>query len=306
MTKVEDCGDRLPRLLPSVELAAQVSTVPEVSSAREGWQDVELQLFRDLPNAIDLPGLRDETLVTHLAGPVLVEAGGGTDRRDRRWINPGQVGVTPAGSRVQRSFKGRPQVILTHLKPDRLRAVAADMFERDPAQISLVPTLAETDEVTDRLTQLLLAEARSTMPGGRLMTETLANALMVHVLRRHSNLAPRAPDVVAGLSPGRVRRVIEHMHAHLDEAVSLAELARVGGLSPSRFARAFRCATGQPPHRFLLGIRLEKARVLLESSEVPIIEVALRCGFGQPSHFAAMFRKATGLTPKAWRAERRR
>ena len=195
--------------------------------------------------------------------------------------------------------------MLTHLRPERLHALAEDMFDLDPARVGLVPKLAETDDVVDRLTELLLAEAGSPMPGGRLMTETLSTALMVHVLRHHSNLAFPVVEAAPALSPARVRRVVDYMHAHMDEALSLAELAQIGGLSLSRFARTFRSATGQPPHRFLLDLRLEQARILLEQSELPIIEVGLRCGFGQPSHFAAMFRKATGLTPRAWRAERR-
>ena len=306
MAEADDSRRHLPRLMPSARIAELLPVGPELSSLQDGWRDVVLQVFRDLPSSIDLPGLHDHTLVTHLAGPVLVEAVEGPGSFERRWINQGQVGITPCGSRVRRAFKGRPQVMLTHLKPERLGALAEDMFDLDPARVGLVPKLAATDDVVDRLTQLLLAEAKSRMPGGRLMTETLSTALMVHVLRHHSNLAPAMAKVVPGLSPGRVRRVVDYMHAHMDEALSLAELARIGGLSLSRFVRAFHSATGQPPHRFLLGIRLEKARVLLEHSELPVIEVGLQCGFGQPSHFAAMFRKATGLTPRAWRTERRR
>ena len=107
------------------------------------------------------------------------------------------------------------------------------------------------------------------------------------------------------MSPGRVQRVIDHMRAHVDEALSLAQLAQVGGLSPSRFVSAFREATGQPPYRFLVRLRIEKARELLEHTDLSVIEVGLRCGFEQPSHFATMFRKATGLAPRAWRLERR-
>lgn len=296
----EDTG-----LLTAAALAELLPIRPVLSSPRDGWQDVVLQRYRDLPGTIDVPGLRDEVLVGYLAGPFLAEAGGGTGRFERRWIGPGQVGVNPAGSPVRRILKGKPDVVLVHLASAKVRAVAEEMFGLDPARVTLVPKLGEPDEVADRLIRLLLTEAESPMPGTGLMVEALSRALAVHVLRRHSSLAPRTPEGPATLSTGRVRRVVDHMRAHVDEALSLARLAQVGGLSPSRFVRAFREATGEPPHRFLIGLRVEKARELLEHTDLPVIEVGLRCGFEQPSHFATMFRKATGLTPRAWRRERR-
>ncbi len=76
------------------------------------------------------------------------------------------------------------------------------------------------------------------------------------------------------------------------------------GLSPSHFARAFRGATGEAPHRYLIRLRVEAAGHLLEQTRLPIIDVGLRCGFTQASHFATTFRKATGLSPRAYRAAR--
>ena len=95
------------------------------------------------------------------------------------------------------------------------------------------------------------------------------------------------------------------MRSCLDQELPLSRLAAAGGLSLSQFVRAFRDATGTPPHRYLLGLRIDKARELLEQTDLPVIEVALNCGFGQPSHFATSFREATGFSPRAWRQARR-
>ena len=85
----------------------------------------------------------------------------------------------------------------------------------------------------------------------------------------------------------------------------MSRLAGTVGLSRSQFVRTFRDATGVPPHQFLRGLRIEKARELLEQTDLPVIEVALNCGFGQPGHFATAFRGATGMSPRAWRQARR-
>ena len=292
-------------LLTPAGFAGLLPARPVLSSLRDGWQDVVLQRYRDLPGTIDIPGLHYDILVGHLAGPFLAKVDGGTEPPEQRWIGAGQVGINPAGHPVRRVLKGKPDVVLLHLVPARMRGVAEELFDVDPARVTLVPKLAERDEVADQLIRLLLAEAEAPASGTCLMIETLSRALMVHALRRHSNLAPRPPEIPVSMSPGRVRIVIDYMRAHVAEALSLAQLARVGKLSPSRFVRAFRNATGQPPHRFLIKLRIEKARELLEHTDLLVIEVGLRCGFEQPSHFAAMFRKVTGLTPRAWRQERR-
>ncbi len=269
-----------------------------------GWQGVVLQRYRHPPSTIDVPGLRDELLVDHLAGPVLVEEDHGNGQHERRWTGPGQITLTPAGRPVRRILKGRPDVVLLHLAPERLREVAEELYGRHATQVTLVPRLAVPDETADRLVRLLLAEATSPGPGTSLMTETLGRALAVQLLRFHSNLAPLPPDPPAGLPAPRLRRVIEHMRSRLEDDLPLFRLAEISGLSPSRFARAFREATGQPPHHYLLGLRIEKARDLLEHTDLRVIEIGLRCGFEQPSHFATTFRTATGLSPRAWRHAR--
>ena len=94
------------------------------------------------------------------------------------------------------------------------------------------------------------------------------------------------------------------MNANLAENMSLSQLAALVGLGPVQFARAFRAATCVPPHQFLIGLRLDEARHLLERTRLPVTHIVSRCGFDQPSHFATTFRKRMGLTPSACRAAR--
>ena len=287
----------MPDLLPSRPVLAL--------SASDGWRGVEIQHYRHPPGIVDVPGNRDDLLVAHLAGPVLVEDSRGEGRTERRWTGPGQVSVTPAGQPVRRLFKGRTDVVLIYLRPELARDVASEVFGVDPDTVSLAACLGAPDEPATRIVNLLLAEAETPTPGTGPMTEALARALSVHVLRRYANLARRPAEVSVSMTGGRLRRVIAYMRANLHEPLPLARLARHVGLSSSQFARAFRDATGRPPHRFLVGLRIERARELLESTDRPVIEIALRCGFEQTTHFATMFRQVTGVSPRAWRLSHR-
>ena len=292
------------RLTPE-SLADQLPSRPLLTTADSGHLGLTLQRFRHPPSTIEVPGLRDELLVDHLVGPVLVEDRHEAGRCERRWTGPGQVSVTPAGQPVHRVLRGRTDVVLLHLAPELLHDVAHELYGQDVGSVALVHCLAMPDGTADQFVRLLLAEAESPGSGSSLMTESLGRALVIHLLRFHSTLAGAQPERPRHLADPRVRRVIEQMRCCLDQELPLSRLAAAAKLSPSQFVRAFREATGRPPHRYLLDLRIDKARELLEQTDLPVIEVALNCGFGQPSHFATSFREATGLSPRAWRQARR-
>ena len=292
------------RLLTPENLADRLPSRPVLTTTDSERRGLTLQRFRHPPGMIEVPGLRDELLVDHLAGPVLVQEHT-TRQREDHWTGPGQVSVTPAGEPVRRVLKGRSDVVLLHLAPELLRDVARELYSQDVGSATLVRCFAVPDRAADQLVRLLLAEAESPGAGSSLMMESLGHALVIHLLRFHSSLAEAQPERTPHLADPRVRRVIEQMRSCLDQELPLSRLAASGGLSPSQFVRAFREATGTPPHRYLLGLRIDKAQELLEQTDLPVIEVALSCGFGQPSHFATSFREATGLSPRAWRQARR-
>ena len=280
-------------------------TRPVLTSPAVEPQGMVLQRYRHPPSTIDVPGLRDALLVVHLAGSVLVEETRQDGRTERRWTGPGQVTLTPAGQPIRRVLKGRPDVALLYLAPKFIASVAQEAYGLDADRLELVPGLGRPDETVERLVRLMLVEAERPGTGTALMMQSLTRAIGVQLLRAHSNLAPQLPASPPSLPTPRLHRVIEQMRSRLDEDLSLDRLAETSGLSPSQFVRAFRGATGQPPHRYLVGLRVEHARALLEQTDLPVTVIGLRCGFEQASHFATSFRARTGFSPRAWRQERR-
>jgi AraC family transcriptional regulator len=59
----------------------------------------------------------------------------------------------------------------------------------------------------------------------------------------------------------------------------------------------FRAATQRPPYRYVLELRLEQAKILLETTRFPLAEVARQCGFSSQSHFTTHFTRYVGLSP---------
>jgi AraC-like DNA-binding protein len=139
-----------------------------------------------------------------------------------------------------------------------------------------------------------------------LFLDHIALATLAHVHRTYLAGSTEAPQLLGGLTPWQERRAKEAMNASLDKDISIAQLASQCGLSCSHFARAFRQATGRPPHRWLLERRVETAQGLLLNSQMSLREIAKACGFSDQSHLTRAFARMVGTSPGAWRRTRRR
>jgi AraC family transcriptional regulator len=141
--------------------------------------------------------------------------------------------------------------------------------------------------------------------GNTLFVDHIALALQAHLLQTYATIVVVGRSVRRGLAPWQERRAKEAMNASLDKDTSIAQLASDCGLSSSHFARAFRQATGRPPHRWLLERRVETAQGLLLNSQMSLREIAKACGFSDQSHLTRAFARMVGASPGAWRRVRR-
>jgi AraC-like DNA-binding protein len=94
----------------------------------------------------------------------------------------------------------------------------------------------------------------------------------------------------------RVARVKALIRAHSAEPLSLSRMAREAGMSVYHFARVFAELEGQPPHKYLLGVRLRRAAARLHAG-ASVTEACFACGFSSLSHFVSMFRRHLGMRP---------
>ncbi len=88
---------------------------------------------------------------------------------------------------------------------------------------------------------------------------------------------------------------------HLDEPVTVEDLARRAAMSPRSFARHFVAATGTTPYRWLIRQRVLLAQRLLETSDLAIDDIAVRCGLGSPANLRAHFSALVRASPAAYR-----
>jgi transcriptional regulator GlxA family with amidase domain len=108
-----------------------------------------------------------------------------------------------------------------------------------------------------------------------------------------------------GVQNAKVLSIIELMEANLSEPLSLVEIADHVGLSRRQIERLFRTEMGRSPARYYLEIRLDRSRHLLIQSSMPVVEVAVACGFVSASHFSKCYRELYSRAPQQERIDRK-
>ena len=107
---------------------------------------------------------------------------------------------------------------------------------------------------------------------------------------------------ISPLPQAILQRVKRYIEEHLQDNLSLEELARETRYSRGHLLRMFRAATGKTPHQYLTERRIERAKGMLqEAGEISLTNIAAWCGFSSQSHMTRVFREQVGVTPSAFR-----
>ncbi|KRC59233.1 hypothetical protein ASE14_15830 [Agromyces sp. Root81] len=150
--------------------------------------------------------------------------------------------------------------------------------------------------------RLLAREAEDVQPGGEAVMTSLADVLVIQVLRSWLRTSdPEATGWLAALRDPHVGRALGRMHARPGEDWSLVELARQANLSRSAFAERFATLVGESPMRYLAGWRMQQARAELIGTTDPVSSISGRVGYASEAAFSRAFKRHYGSTPGAVR-----
>lgn len=98
-----------------------------------------------------------------------------------------------------------------------------------------------------------------------------------------------------------IAKAQHYIEQHYAENITVSKLAELGYISSSCFNRKFRNEIGITPIEYLIEVRIEHAKTLLKRKNIPITDIAMRCGFGSNSHFSSCFHNRLGVTPTEYR-----
>ncbi len=138
-------------------------------------------------------------------------------------------------------------------------------------------------------------------PGGRLAAESIAILSLVEMFTAGQDVTSIAASGIVW--PSEFTRVVDFIEDRLKDDLSLQELADVAGMSVFHFARRFKEAIGKSPHAFVMERRVERAKTLLSSCSLSLVDIAAETGFSSQAYFTTAFKKRTGITPGRFRKD---
>ncbi|RKF35860.1 helix-turn-helix domain-containing protein [Paraburkholderia fungorum] len=217
-------------------------------------------------------------------------------------VMPGSIQITAPGESVSASYSTSCRVMHLFIEPDLLsrRYEEAEGALREPLGAIANPRVFR-DVAVERLATALEEVNPVADASGRLFADSVCDAIVARLLTRAAERAPRTERQAAPLPAWRLRRALDFIETNLAQPIGLADVAASTGLTRMHFAAQFRSTTGYSPHAYLLRRRIEHAQVLLRSSTLSVLDVALSCGFGSHAHFTTVFGRMVGESPNSWR-----
>lgn len=269
-----------------------------------GWRDLYAARFVEAPFETTEIALEHPAFIYHLTRPTEVTRKIQGHNRERQLIGPRRITLTPGGMTAHWQHAGHPEILHVYLRQQLFDVVAAEMYDCDAARIALRPRFAMRDPLLEELAITINDAMHEGWTGSTVFADTLARMVAAQLARAHSSSArPLRTPAVDGLSDWRLRRLAELIEINLDGDLSLDAMAAEVGLSPLYLIRAFKHAFREPPHRYILLRRIERAKALLRTTDMSIAEIALAVGFSSQSHLSNRFRRVVGIPPAAFRKQ---
>jgi AraC family transcriptional regulator len=181
---------------------------------------------------------------------------------------------------------------------------SSDSFDADVSAVgALRYETALGDPLLAEIGCAVVSELKTETSAGGLLVGALASSLAARLLQRHVGASPQSLShhTNHGLDRRRLSRVLDYIEANLEGNLSLERMATIACLSRYHFARAFKQAVGQSPHRYVSAKRLERAKALLIHGDRPLVDIALALSFSSQANFTRAFKQATGQAPGQYR-----
>ncbi|MEH2147595.1 AraC family transcriptional regulator [Nostoc sp.] len=220
----------------------------------------------------------------------------------RKSCATGDIGIFPAQQIAPAAeFEQSLGIIHLYLEPSMLAHTAYESVDAD--RIEIVQQLQTQDPLIEQLGFSLKRELETGFADSRLYAQSVATLLAVHLLKHYSAQRTIIFKDSGGLPNHKLKTVLSYINEHLEQNISLTEIAALVQLSPHYFATSFKQSVGIAPHQYLIQCRIERAKQLLVKQKLSITEVSYLVGFQSQSHFAKVFRKHVGITPLAYQRQ---
>lgn len=153
--------------------------------------------------------------------------------------------------------------------------------------------------------ELIRAETESVRPGAAAMAGSVANIVLVNILRAHLAASPRSAGWLGALSDPRIGAALRMVHGEIARRWKVEELASKVGMSRTAFIERFKDLVGLPPVEYLIRWRMTIARDALKTGNDNLSNIAAAVGYASETTFSSTFKRMFGQSPSRYRAQAR-
>jgi AraC family transcriptional regulator len=281
-------------------LPNQSGSTIDLSSANDrNWYGFPFQIrTTTLAGEWNDPDMPTYWMALNVGGRFSARLGTNHRRRELTYV-PGTFCAYPAGRQWDvMQWRSSPATLIVVACDWRLLRKSRLLDAEDLPRLNATHLCASDPGVTSIISSMV-REYQDGSPSGRLFAESLSLALAarMHGLARDDNRRPSE----GGLGRNRAKLVRDFIEEHLPDDISVADVAKLANLSPSRFAALFKDSFSVPVHRYVLNRRIERAMSLLKIESLRNADIAAACGFASESHFSDAFKRMTGASPSNYR-----
>ncbi len=262
------------------------------SSKTLGWQGFGADLVNVSAGLHRIAALKHHRVGVHVGAPVRARCVC-NERSYSRIQAHGDADVIPAGLDGQWSDDAACTIFSVWISED-FASRTVEQLELKSDEVRLRPQFQMRDPRFQHLAWALRAELEADDASDPLYAESLCTAMIVRLIGN----APSRDDRRRTLAPNTAARVIDFIEAHLDQRLTLTDLAAHAGLSVPHFKALFRETLGMPVHQYVVRRRVERARDLLLQGRLSASQIALETGFAHQSHMAHWMNRLLGVTPR--------
>lgn len=269
-------------------------------SSQEGAVTSELMLAPPVGEN-DISSFTAHVLLINLSNKSVRQVNRVADQEYDGVFPEGAFSCAPVGASVFAYWESTDDDLMFFITPDWLEKIARETGLLNPAKVELLPIAMKQDPQMEALGKLFQQELLNDFLGGALYYESLTNLLGIHLLRHYCAFDSKPIVPINGEANLKLRQAIAYIQEHLEQEISLGAIATYLGMSQYHFCRWFKQSMGVPPYQYVIGQRVERAKLLLQEPELSLTDVALRCGFNSQGHLIRHFKKQVGITPKKYR-----